>query len=286
MIQNMTNHPLADLFPMMDDQAIKELAEDIKANGQKNPIVVWKGQIIDGRNRFKACRMAGDSPVFITREFEDESEVAKFIVSQNIHRRHLSTSQRAAIAAEMATLVNGSNQYKKVGTQNCAPITEPQAASMMNVSERSVQQAKSVKKSSPELFEKVKAGEMSVATAERQLKPNPKVKAILKDPEAKRSFESDGCISTAYQIARDNAKAKDAEESEEVEETEDNGIVEDNEDTPKKIVRYWLPCYVDVESDGNMEKAKAFFERILRTGGIRTSDSNNDELQRFLNAKP
>ena len=190
--------------------------------------------------------------------------MAKYIVSQNIHRRHLKTHERAEIAAKMANMPCH-RPNKEISASNEAVISQSEAAKLMGVSRSSVQRAS------------------------QELKPNPKVKAILKDPEAKRSLDSDGCVSKAYQIARENAKAKESEEVEEVEVTEDvedNGIVEDNEEAPKRIVRYWLPCYVDIEADYNMEKAKAFFERLLRTGGIRVSESNNDELQRFLNVKP
>ena len=36
---SITVHPLADTFPMMSDGELKELAEDIKKNGQREPVV-------------------------------------------------------------------------------------------------------------------------------------------------------------------------------------------------------------------------------------------------------
>src|SRR5690606_33589017 len=50
-------HPAATIFPMMDDERLRELAEDIKQNGQREPIVYWKDQLLDGRNRLKACEL-------------------------------------------------------------------------------------------------------------------------------------------------------------------------------------------------------------------------------------
>ena len=53
-------HPLADLFPMFNPADLKELAADIKANGQQVPIVLLEDRgemkVLDGRNRMKALR--------------------------------------------------------------------------------------------------------------------------------------------------------------------------------------------------------------------------------------
>jgi ParB-like chromosome segregation protein Spo0J len=59
-------HPIADLFPMMTDEELADLAADIKANGLLHPIVVDKeGALIDGRNRARACEIAGVEPTII-----------------------------------------------------------------------------------------------------------------------------------------------------------------------------------------------------------------------------
>jgi len=101
-IMEMPVFPAADLFPMLDGDALHELAEDIKANGQKEPLVialvdgVWT--LVDGRNRREACRLAGVEPTY--RELGDEDPTA-FILSVNIHRRHMTKGQRAMAVACM-----------------------------------------------------------------------------------------------------------------------------------------------------------------------------------------
>ena len=53
-------HPLAERYPMLTEDALRELADDIKANGQHDPCVMTpKGLGIDGRNRTSRCPIAG-----------------------------------------------------------------------------------------------------------------------------------------------------------------------------------------------------------------------------------
>ena len=100
-------HPAANLFPLVEQQVLAELAADIVANGLIEPI--WRhrdGRIIDGRNRWLACEMAGVECRHRTYTRDDETIVA-FVISKNLHRRHLTTDQRAAIAADIANLKQG-----------------------------------------------------------------------------------------------------------------------------------------------------------------------------------
>jgi hypothetical protein len=105
-------HPVAALFPMMAEDELADLAEDINTNGLVHPIVmgVWKDEhdepqygIIDGRNRHAACAVAGVEP--ITTDFTGDDPVA-FIISSNISRRHMSTGQIAMTLALAARKEN------------------------------------------------------------------------------------------------------------------------------------------------------------------------------------
>jgi hypothetical protein len=80
------------LFPMLTDEEIDQLAEDIKANGQLHPIIVDGDTLIDGRNRLEACRRAGVEPTY--EQLGDRDPVT-LILSVNINRRHLTVGQRA-----------------------------------------------------------------------------------------------------------------------------------------------------------------------------------------------
>ncbi len=85
-------HPVADLFPMLPDDELKDLADDIKTNGLQQPVVVSDGVLIDGRNRLAACEMVDVEPDFV--ELNGSDPVA-FILSANLARRHMTKGQRA-----------------------------------------------------------------------------------------------------------------------------------------------------------------------------------------------
>lgn len=93
-------HPLADMFPMMADDELQALADDIKANGLLHPIVrtVDGKTLVEGRNRLKACDIADVDPVFDDR-IHDDDEARALIMSANVTRRHLSKSQQAMATA-------------------------------------------------------------------------------------------------------------------------------------------------------------------------------------------
>lgn len=85
-------HPVAALFPMMTEEELDDLAADIQANGQLQPIILdAEGQLIDGRNRLEGCRRAGVEPKFGTLNGHD---AVAFILSSNSHRRHLNSTQK------------------------------------------------------------------------------------------------------------------------------------------------------------------------------------------------
>lgn len=96
----MEAHPDAAIFPMMSADELADLAEDIKVNGQRFPIVIAKYEdrevIIDGRNRYEACEIAGVEPKFQQLNGHDPKA---FILSANINRRHMNAGQRAMAVA-------------------------------------------------------------------------------------------------------------------------------------------------------------------------------------------
>ena len=175
----MTNyqfHKLANLFPFMSEGEFNLLCEDISANGLLNPIVIYEGKILDGRNRFKACRSLGLRPSFI--QF-DGNDPFSFVVSQNLHRRHLTNSQRACLAVEFEELfANEAKQRQKEGGHNKVSqyFDDPnnhrsaqKAAKMFRTNRTYVSLAKKVKNNNLTLFQEVEDGSISLFEANKKL---------------------------------------------------------------------------------------------------------------------
>jgi hypothetical protein len=173
-------HEYAKLFPVATNEELREMADDIKQRGLINPIVLLEGKILDGRNRFMACNLANVEPEFTEYTGNDPLHD---VVSWNLHRRHLSTSQKAALAAEIEPMFAEAAKARMVATlkQNTVLANLPkreddtihareQAAAAVGVSGRGVGDAKAVKRESPELFERVKAGEITVHAAKQEIK--------------------------------------------------------------------------------------------------------------------
>ncbi len=180
---NLKPHPAADLFPMLPQADLETMAADIKANGQAVPIAILNAAfIIDGRNRYAACKLAGVEPKTreMQSEFADDAEVIRFIISTNIHRRHLTESQRMIIATELAKLTPGDRD-----AQICASptLTQQQAADLMQVSRRGVQMAKKVSEDAPDLAVKVKSGEIKVSKAASMARERQRQSAPVTNPD-------------------------------------------------------------------------------------------------------
>src|SRR5689334_835478 len=98
-------HPAADVFPMMDDAQLAELAADIRERGLDDEVVLLRDGkrelLLDGRNRVRACELAG---VKLRTGFFTGKDPIGWVIAQNLHRRHLNESQRAMVAARLSTL--------------------------------------------------------------------------------------------------------------------------------------------------------------------------------------
>ena len=169
-------HPAADLFPLLAEAELEDLARDIKAHGQLLPIITWHDLVVDGRNRNAACELAGKEPRFEARNFKDDNEVVQFIVSANLKRRHLNASQRAAIGARLATLP--AHRPGKGG--KFAGLSQKESAQLLNVGERSVRSARRVLASGDDsLVSAVDAGKVAISIAAQLARLPKKEQAVL-----------------------------------------------------------------------------------------------------------
>jgi transposase len=160
MQQRLEFHPIANVFPLIEGQEFDELVDDIQEHGIRDSIVLFEGKILDGRNRYRACSEAGVA--CSTVDYDGQDPVG-FVISLNLRRRHLTESQRAMVAANLATLAHGGSRQ---GANLRLGRSNSQAAKLLNVSERSVDSARAIRdRGIEELQSKVSSGAMSVSTA-------------------------------------------------------------------------------------------------------------------------
>ena len=109
-------HPLAALFPPIPDDELQALADDIRQHSQREPVLLYKGQVLDDWNRVRACRLIGIQPWLM--EFDPTSAKTTpeaLVISANLGRRHLSVGQMSAIVVEL------SEQIEREGVGNGFP---------------------------------------------------------------------------------------------------------------------------------------------------------------------
>jgi len=177
----MKAHPIANVWPMMDDDKLDDLAEDIREQGQLQPIWTFEGMILDGRNRLEACRRADIKPIIM--EYKGD-EPTKFAQSLNEKRRHQSASIKAAVAVQLEPFFAEDAKRRQIRKPKAESVQEkipeqkrPQAreeaAKSVGVNDRYVQDAKKVKAEAPEVFEKLLAGKINLQDAKREVAKKP-----------------------------------------------------------------------------------------------------------------
>lgn len=212
-------HDLANIFPLVQGAEFDALCEDIATHGVRENVVLFEGAILDGRNRYRASQVAGvDCPM---EEYRGD-DAAAFVVSLNIHRRHLTESQRAMAAAKLANMSHGGNRVQPEQDANLhldiplserakaqRPVTQSDAARLLNVSPRSVAAAKQVQVSAaPEVSDAVDAGRMSVSLAS-------KATALSKEAQAEivRNSETKSALRRSVLAAVDDARRPQKEKN-------------------------------------------------------------------------
>ena len=183
--KNRPYHKIAELFPLMESQEFEQLKADVATNGLREAIWLHpNGSIIDGRNRHRACVETKTKPRF--RTWGGSGSLVSFIVSMNLHRRHLTSSQRAVIALEMLPILETEarerQRTKKPQTntllsQQIAEAksnpedgrTTQQAAKMARTNRQYMNDAKKLQVEAPDLLGEIKEGKKTIPQAKREL---------------------------------------------------------------------------------------------------------------------
>jgi ParB-like chromosome segregation protein Spo0J len=152
-------HPIAEYFPLLVGIELDDLVKDIKAHGLLEKMVLHEDMILDGRNRERACELAGVEPKY--EPYSGDHPIT-FVISKNIHRRHMTAGQRALAGSQLETLAHGGNRQD--ANLHLAP-TRSEIAKDMKVSPRSIATAKTI--IDPALKAEVKSGKTPLHAAAR-----------------------------------------------------------------------------------------------------------------------
>lgn len=182
-------HPFAELFPMLSDADGSALRADIGARGQRERIIILDGQILDGRNRQQQLEALGLVDGNLPPDGDDlwlsryrrflpgqDGDPLAFVLSLNLHRRHLNDTQRGLIAARIANMRSGArtdlSSERATPRLNLDEVPETslgEAADALHVSRATAANArKALREGAPELVERMDRGEVS-ASAGAQL---------------------------------------------------------------------------------------------------------------------
>ena len=173
-------HPVANIFPLMTGAEYDALVSDIAEHGQREAIWLHTdGRIIDGRNRYRACCDLGLVPECKT--WDGSGSLIAFVVSLNLHRRHLTSSQRAVVALDILPMLEAEARERQLATlkQNTdsqlvdyrenGKSTE-QAAAITGTNRQYVSDAKTIARDAPDLLDGIRSGDTTITAAKREIK--------------------------------------------------------------------------------------------------------------------
>jgi hypothetical protein len=241
---NLQQHPLSAAFPAMSSSDLDALTEDIKQHGQREPGVLFENMVLDGWHRYLACEKVGVE--FKSSKLNGEDPVA-FVLSHNLHRRHLTASQRAAciVAATNWRPVGRPQENRAPGAQ----LSTKQLADKAEVSERTIKDAKVAHQAG--LGEEVSSGRVSAKRAAAVAKlPKAKREKALKEPRAQKPKKPEG-VSVA-EVAKLEATIKELTEQK-------NDLADTARDLEDK-----LTAFETTEPDEQQKEIMKLQKRIVR----------------------
>ncbi len=208
-------HPIAEVFPMLDEDAFQQLCSDIAEHGLQRQIVTWRGELIDGRNRMRALIALGLDPGEYCRALADDADPVSYALSANLHRRHLTESQRAMIGQRVKELCSRDAHARMVAGKaiddTCADLrkgkSSQEAADAVNVSPRLIDNAhRVVTHGVPELSSAVIGGSLSLDAAVEisKLEPEEQAEVLAEGP----AFVKEVAAEKRKERQKDRAEAK------------------------------------------------------------------------------
>lgn len=192
-------HKFANIFPMIEGKEFQELKKDIQEQGLQQTIILYEGQILDGRNRYKACKELNIKPRF--DEYKGDKPL-EFVISGNLKRRHLTPDQKAVVAQEVMPMLEEEAEKrlhlakgkgikgmeiipqvkKKIEKENKSSV---KASKIFNVNEKYIRDVKKLKEEGRiEDIEAIRSGKkrlVDIKKEDRKKKVEKQIEEIKKD---------------------------------------------------------------------------------------------------------
>jgi len=278
-------HSLCTIFPKLDETAFEALKADIKANGQRNPIMVKDGEVIDGQNRLRACEELNLVPWM--QEYQGD-DLVEFVLAQNLHRRHLTAGQSATIVAlaqdwslahpsgklPKSNKINDLDEKTNVAilpTKGLPVDTQSDRAEKSGASKRTQGSADKLVKENPELAKKVATGEISLNQAIKEI-----------EPEKEQSVEDSFDVVQAYENeVAENHRLHGVIEALTVDD-KDKSIISMSERI--KGLEGRLAMALNTESEA-VKQAKFYSKMLTNIRKVLGVENNNDILVRIKDMK-
>lgn len=158
-------HEATGVFPMMDDEGLGRLADDIRANGLIEPIAVHDGKVLDGRARLAACGTAGVEPRFMDAPIGGMRPI-EFVLARNLRRRHLTKVQLALLAFDLRPHYQAAAiERQKAGRAGLSEEQErdrgqtvEKVAELVGVGEKTVRMVIAISRKDPRVLELMRHG--------------------------------------------------------------------------------------------------------------------------------
>jgi len=188
-------HELANLIPHPSKEQRESLKEDIRLNGCLEAIILYEGKILDGRTRQGICIELGIKPKY--KQYEFKISPRAFVMAMGVYRRHLNSSQIAAIGVkellpeyeaeahqrmqENAKRLNGNTNVVQMPPSTNGKSSEL-VAKCLNISAKYIRDAKKISLEHPEFFQRILDGDLTITGAKSQIT---KLGKIRKSPKTK-----------------------------------------------------------------------------------------------------
>ena len=258
----MEYHEYANIYRMLPEKELQALADDMKAKGQLLHITSYEGKILDGRNRYRACEIAGIEPKIEPYTGDDPLGL---IASLNDHRRHDTDNERALVGARMANLIHGGQGGKlNSSMETLKPaVSISRAAELSGSTPASIKRAKPIVQSGiPELQDMAESGEVSIRAASEVAKLTPE--------------EQRKAVAGGVQGVKNAAKKPDSRKCSTTHCESFNGqgsLNSQNENTPGAKSKR-TPNYIPSDGMDIWNVAKTHLDRILKNDTQREAALN------------